>query len=318
MEQYKADPDNFTVEGVKLEAGDLRVKYTLASAGLDQNLADKYEADSQNGILVLLNVIADASMKDEGTAREIINRVQKLRKEAKLVPTDQIRVYYRLPTPANGAGDKPVDLQRVVVDLKEFITSNLKTEFINLDTAQSPPAKYLIESDCDIKGETLQLAIERLASTANLKSRPKPAPGPFVPFANLQLKSGVRTVVKTALVENPIGTVLPSSVVGGWTVAGEQEKPLNQYVNIEVVNGTKNPTRATVLLETVTTASPFLGVKISTWEELRTNVSGHCILCCACCETNHFSVIRLLSPLVFFPLPSAICTWILSVSQSTT
>ncbi|CAF4171437.1 unnamed protein product, partial [Rotaria magnacalcarata] len=44
--------------------------------------------------VVLLDYIADTSLKDEGLIHEITSRVQKLRKEAKLIPTDDITIYY--------------------------------------------------------------------------------------------------------------------------------------------------------------------------------------------------------------------------------
>lgn len=74
-------------------------------------------------ILVLLNVSPDQSMLDEGTAREIINRVQKLRKKAHLVPTDSITVYYNI----NPAGE----LSRVAKVFNEFIINVLKVPFID-------------------------------------------------------------------------------------------------------------------------------------------------------------------------------------------
>lgn len=311
------------MEGVKLEAGELRINYTLAASGLNEDLAAKYEADSANGILVLLNVQADGSMKDEGTAREIINRVQKLRKEAKLVPTDQIRVYYRLlpvdlKTAEKEKETTPVDLARVVVDFREYILASLKADFVDLASSEvKAPAEFLISSRSDIKGEPIELAIERISQTtisatsatqgklslvffktkniffifiakpspakkseakaAKAAPAPAPAPGPgppFVRYSNFQLKSGVRTVAKTVLCENPVGSELPSLLCAGWSEAGEQGEPLNKYVNVEVVGGdesTKN--RATVLLETVTSASPFLSKQMTDLAELRLNVS---------------------------------------------
>ena len=47
-------------------------------------------------MLVLLNVLQDQSMKDEGLAREAINLVQKLRKEAHVTPSDAVSVYYEV------------------------------------------------------------------------------------------------------------------------------------------------------------------------------------------------------------------------------
>jgi isoleucyl-tRNA synthetase len=62
-------------------------------------------------------------MLDEGTAREIINRVQKLRKKAHLVPTDLITVYYNV----NPAGE----LSRVAKEWNDFIINVLKVPFID-------------------------------------------------------------------------------------------------------------------------------------------------------------------------------------------
>ena len=45
---------------------------------------------------MLLNVLQDQSMKDEGLAREAINLVQKLRKEAHVTPSDAVSVYYEV------------------------------------------------------------------------------------------------------------------------------------------------------------------------------------------------------------------------------
>lgn len=45
---------------------------------------------------MLLNVVQDQSMKDEGLAREAINLVQKLRKEAHVTPSDAVSVYFEV------------------------------------------------------------------------------------------------------------------------------------------------------------------------------------------------------------------------------
>jgi len=73
--------------------------------------------------LVLLNVTPDQNMLDEGTAREIINRIQKLRKKAHLVPTDLITVYYSISPEG--------DLSRVAKEFNDFIINVLKVPFID-------------------------------------------------------------------------------------------------------------------------------------------------------------------------------------------
>lgn len=62
-------------------------------------------------------------MLDEGTAREIINRVQKLRKKAHLVPTDLITVYYNV-SPTG-------ELSRVAKEWNDFIVNVLKVPFVD-------------------------------------------------------------------------------------------------------------------------------------------------------------------------------------------
>lgn len=112
-------------------------------------------------------------------------------------------------------------------------------------------------------------------SPAKKTEEVKESPGPpFVRYSNVQLKSGVRTVAKTVLLENPVGRELPVLLCSGWSEAGEQAQPLNKYVNVELVDGdsAKN-IRATVLLETVTSASPFLAKQMTDLAELRLNVS---------------------------------------------
>lgn len=47
-------------------------------------------------MLVLLDVQRYPELEQEGVAREVINRVQRLRKKAGLLPTDEINMYYRL------------------------------------------------------------------------------------------------------------------------------------------------------------------------------------------------------------------------------
>ena len=56
----------------------------------------KYEAQSDNEVLVLLDCTPDQSMLDEGIAREVVNRIQKLRKKAGLQPQDEVTLYYKV------------------------------------------------------------------------------------------------------------------------------------------------------------------------------------------------------------------------------
>jgi hypothetical protein len=64
-------------------------------------------------------------MQDEGVAREIVNRVQKLRKKAHLVPSDAVTVYYSV-------SPSEAELGRVATEFNEFITSTIRAPFVLL------------------------------------------------------------------------------------------------------------------------------------------------------------------------------------------
>ncbi|EHA50440.1 isoleucyl-tRNA synthetase [Pyricularia oryzae 70-15] len=82
------------VDGIKLDAGDLVVKRGLSPAadGSSQYL----ETNTDNDVLIILDCELHADLADEGLAREIINRVQRLRKKAGLVATDDVRMEYKV------------------------------------------------------------------------------------------------------------------------------------------------------------------------------------------------------------------------------
>lgn len=138
------------VLGHDLEPDDLRIMYTFAG---DQALSEKYEAHSDSDILVLLDCTPDQSMLDEGLAREVNNRIQKLRKAAKLVPSDQVTVYYEL---------KPADhnLQNVINTFQEYIEVTTKSPIRPMTQRTGSESKITSES-FSVKGATLNLTITK-------------------------------------------------------------------------------------------------------------------------------------------------------------
>lgn len=75
-------------------------------------------------VLVLLDVTPDEEMQAEGVAREVINRVQKLRKKGHLVPSDDIVVHYNI-TPADS------ELAKITAKYTDFIENVIKAKFID-------------------------------------------------------------------------------------------------------------------------------------------------------------------------------------------
>lgn len=134
-----------TIAGQHIELSEIRIIFESKNLNLD-----KYEVNSDNDVLILLDVTPDAAMQDEGTAREIINRVQKLRKKAHLVPTDEISVYYKADS----------RLDRVAKEFSDFIENAIKASFKTIDN-KKPHEDVHIEETQTLKDESLYIAITR-------------------------------------------------------------------------------------------------------------------------------------------------------------
>lgn len=87
------------VDGIRLEEGDL-----IVHRGLRDGASPNLETNTDNDALTILDVELYPELAQEGLAREIINRVQKLRKKVGLQPTDDIKMEYRLVNDLDNIG----------------------------------------------------------------------------------------------------------------------------------------------------------------------------------------------------------------------
>jgi hypothetical protein len=86
-------------------------------------LQEEYEMVASNdtsGLLIFMDMKQDDTLYEEGIARELVNRVQKLRKKAGLLPRDEIEVFVDT--------DSPV-LRRYLKNIMLFHTKHLITFF---------------------------------------------------------------------------------------------------------------------------------------------------------------------------------------------
>uniref|UniRef100_H2Z861 Isoleucine--tRNA ligase, cytoplasmic n=1 Tax=Ciona savignyi TaxID=51511 RepID=H2Z861_CIOSA len=180
VEQYLSS-GSIQVLGHDLVAGDLRVIFQFEKEN------SKYEAHSDNDVLILLDVTPDQSMLDEGVAREVINRIQKLRKKAKLVPTDDVTVFY------NAMGSDKY-LCNVIMAHGEYISNNIKSP---LKPYPVPVCDIIIKESTQLKGSELEITL--------VKGHEHVTNGPLCRFLNIQLRSnGLLTGnVASVLLENP-------------------------------------------------------------------------------------------------------------------
>ncbi|XP_049682096.1 isoleucine--tRNA ligase, cytoplasmic [Accipiter gentilis] len=184
LEEFQAT-GTIVVEGHELHGEDLRLMYTFDQVA---GGSAQFEAHSDAQVLVLLDVTPDQSMVDEGVAREVINRIQKLRKKRNLVPTDEITVYYR----SHPEGDY---LDTVIKEHKDFIFATVKAA---LKPYPVPTSKeVLIQETTQLKGSELEITLVRGGLCQCV--------GPACAYVNLKVCVNGTEQDGVLLLENPKG-----------------------------------------------------------------------------------------------------------------
>ena len=140
---------------VVLEPGDLEiVSEGVAGRVVRQEVTTDASGQTQT-VTVALDTTLDDALRAEGFAREFVNRVQALRKEAGFEVADRIAVEFTAPEavrPYVGAGDG------LAPSFAEPVRSETLAE--SLDLVEVPEGDLV--SDVEIGGETLSVAVRRL------------------------------------------------------------------------------------------------------------------------------------------------------------
>lgn len=89
-----------TVDGIELVEGDLVVKRDVKE---DTESSGK-ETNTDADVLTILDANLYPELAHQGIGREIINRIQRLRKKAGLVPTDDVKMEYTVLTDPENVG----------------------------------------------------------------------------------------------------------------------------------------------------------------------------------------------------------------------
>merc|ERR1719334_2156149 len=145
------DGEKLVIQGHDIVAEDIRIMYSFAGEK-SKELSEKYEADSSEDILVMLDTSPDQSMLDEGVAREVINRVQKLRKTTGLKVADKVTMFFTISPPDH-------NLNKIVSEYLDYIQSSSKTP---LRPLKSPgPFSTLGKEEYELKGAKLTLTVAK-------------------------------------------------------------------------------------------------------------------------------------------------------------
>ncbi|KAL3309810.1 hypothetical protein Ciccas_011637 [Cichlidogyrus casuarinus] len=122
LEQFTRE-GKIVIAGQELSGDDLTVVYTTSSSaaeaasGKDQKKAlNLYEAASDRGMLLLLNTSKCDDLEEERLARELINRIQRTRRKANLVPEQPIAIAIKTDSSeVKSATEKLSDLIQLTV-----------------------------------------------------------------------------------------------------------------------------------------------------------------------------------------------------------
>jgi len=138
------------VDGITLVAGDLAVQRYLELPPASEG---QYATHTDNDVVIRLDIQVYADLQGEWLARELINRVQKLRKKAGLQATDDVNTFYKFQSGEGGA------LLAAIGENAEIITRTVGS--LPSDVAGKESAQFLIEEEQEIDDVKFVLYLAR-------------------------------------------------------------------------------------------------------------------------------------------------------------
>jgi len=160
-----SDSGAITILGHALTAEHLLEKTEFKGVG---GGATAGKMSNDNSCLILLNTDVDAELELEGISRDIVNRIQKMRKDGGLGMGDKLECFYS-NTSKGKKGDK---LVQALTTLGDEIGAKLGMPAPVEAKAMPPHAVPLAEEECLIQGGKLKCVLTRLSvgfSAAALK-----------------------------------------------------------------------------------------------------------------------------------------------------
>lgn len=144
-----AETGKITVDGIDLISEDLQVHRGLP----EKETASGHEARTDREVLIILDVNSYPELQSEGLARELINRIQRLRKKAGLNATDDVAVEYNV-------SKDTIEFEAVVKNNDELLTKSTKRPL----SAYTKDAddKVIIEEEQSINDTVFNLRLLKL------------------------------------------------------------------------------------------------------------------------------------------------------------
>ena len=144
------DTGKLAVDGIVLVAGDLTVqRYLELRPGAEGN----YGTHTDNDVVVRLDIQVHPELQGEWLARELTNRVQKLRKKAGLQATDDVNVYYSFEDGTGG------ELIAALTEQSEIIKRTIGT--LPRNDSEREGGETLIEEEQEVTDVKFLLCLVR-------------------------------------------------------------------------------------------------------------------------------------------------------------
>ncbi|KAI1325625.1 tRNA synthetases class I-domain-containing protein [Xylariaceae sp. FL0255] len=125
------------VDGIRLEEGDLKVNRNVKQDG-----STTLETNTDNDVLTILDAARYADLVDEGVAREIVNRVQRLRKAAGLQATDDVKMEYKVLADPDNIG-----LENVFATQSQTFEKILRRPLDKSESTESQEGEALVKEE---------------------------------------------------------------------------------------------------------------------------------------------------------------------------
>jgi len=133
-------------EPFKVTLGGADIELTEDDLLISTESKEGFVAASENGNTVVLDIHLTPELIDEGFVRELVSKIQTMRKEADFVVTDRIRLYYQ----AQG------ELARIMATYGAKIAASVLAE----EVVSAKPQGYVKE--WDLNGEPITLGVEKI------------------------------------------------------------------------------------------------------------------------------------------------------------
>ena len=140
------------VDGIRLEEGDLVVRRNLKEDDSSQYM----ETNTDKDVLTILDAEIHPELAEEGIAREIINRVQRLRKKVGLQPTDDIKMEYQV-----SSDPEQIGLENAFTSQASAFEKALRRP-LEKRQAEAAPDAVIAEEDQEVQQATFSLRLLRL------------------------------------------------------------------------------------------------------------------------------------------------------------